>query len=572
MATTITVKPPKSEQDQPRKAKRVEDAIAEERRHTPHTERFTADPETMRALLAAVVESSDDAIVAKDLNGTILAWNDAAERIFGYRADEAIGQSITILLPPERLQEEATVLAALRSGRRIDHYETERVRKDGARLRISLSVSPIRDASGNIIGAAKIARDVTARYEMEQEREALLGREQQARHAAEAANRAKDAFLATVSHELRTPLSPIIMWTRMLRDGLLDPTKAEKALVTIERNARTQAQIVDDLLDVSRIVSGKMRLEVRPTDLGAVIQSAADVVRPAADAKGIQMSVVLDTETGFVAGDPDRLQQVVWNLLSNAVKFTPKQGRVQIVLERVNSHVEIAVTDTGEGFDPEFRRAMFDRFQQADSSASRHHGGLGLGLAIARHIVELHGGTVHGESAGPGQGATFTVKLPLAIFQRAAGETERRHPTLSEQPSPSTLDAYARLDGVRVLVVDDEPDSNEAVSALLAARGAEVRVAASASQAIEVLRGWLPTVMVTDIGMPGEDGYMLLAKVRAGDGAAARVPAIALTAYANRDDRLRTLAAGFQLHMSKPIDAAELVAAVANVAQTSPRA
>jgi CheY-like chemotaxis protein len=262
----------------------------------------------------------------------------------------------------------------------------------------------------------------------------------------------------------------------------------------------------------------------------------------------------------------------VWNLLSNAVKFTPKQGRVQIVLERVNSHVEIAVTDNGEGFDPDFRLSMFDRFQQADSSASRHHGGLGLGLAIARHIVELHGGTVHAESAGPGQGATFTVKLPLVIFQRSAGETARRHPTLSEQPSPSPLDAYARLDGVRVLVVDDEPDSNEAVSALLAARGAEVRVAASASQAVEVLRGWLPTVMVTDIGMPGEDGYMLLAKVRAGDGDAARVPAIALTAYANRDDRLRTLAAGFQLHMSKPIDAAELVAAVANVAQTSPRA
>jgi CheY-like chemotaxis protein len=396
----------------------------------------------------------------------------------------------------------------------------------------------------------------------------LLLREQQARLAAEAANRAKDAFLATVSHELRTPLSPIIMWTRMLRDGLLDPAKADKALTTIERNARTQAQIVDDLLDVSRIVSGKLRLEVRPTDLAGVIHAAADVVRPAADAKGIRMSVVLDTETGFVAGDPDRLQQVVWNLLTNAVKFTPKFGRVQIVLERVNSHVEIAVTDTGQGFDPGFRRSMFERFQQADSSASRQHGGLGLGLAIVRHIVELHGGTVHAESPGPGQGATFTVKLPLVIFQRTAGEIERRHPTQSASEPGSALESYARLDGVRVLVVDDEPDSNEAVSALLGARGAEVRVAASAAQALDVLRQWVPDVMVTDIGMPEEDGYSLLAKLRSADGAKARLPAIALTAYANRDDRLRTLAAGFQLHMSKPIDAAELVAAVANVVQT----
>ena len=559
--------PSKSEPGRIREAKRVEDAITEERAREPRTERFTADPAAMSALLAAVVESSDDAIVAKDLDGTIRAWNDAAERIFGWRAEEVVGKSITILVPPERLDEEATVLAALRSGRRIDHYETERVRKDGARLRISLSVSPIRDQTGNVVGAAKIARDVTARYELEQDREALLVREQQARLAAEAASRAKDAFLATVSHELRTPLSPIIMWTRMLRDGLLDRAKAEQALATIERNARTQAQLVDDLLDVSRIVSGKLRLEVRPTDLAAVIQGAVDVVRPAAEAKGIQMSVVLDTETGAVSADPDRLQQVVWNLVSNAVKFTPKRGHVQVVLERVNSHVEIAVADNGEGFDPAFRPTMFERFQQADSSASRQHGGLGLGLAIVRHIVELHGGTVHAESPGPGQGATFTVKLPLVRFQRTAGETTRRHPTLSE-PRPDAPAAYARLDGVRILVVDDEPDSNEAVSALLVTRGADVRVAASAAQAIEVLREWLPEVIVTDIGMPGEDGYALLAKIRSGDGKAARVPAIALTAYATRDDRLRTLAAGFQLHMSKPIDAAELVASVANVVQT----
>jgi PAS domain S-box-containing protein len=564
-------KPRQSEPDGIRRASRVEDAIAEERARTPDTERFTGDPETMQALLAALVESSDDAIIAKDLNGVILAWNAAAERIFGYRAEEVIGLPVTILLPPDRVSEEETVLATLRSGRRIDHSETERVKKDGTRLRISLSVSPIRDPSGRIVGAAKIARDVTSRYLMEQERDALLHREQQARLAAESANRAKDAFLATVSHELRTPLSPIIMWTRMLRDGLLDATKTERALSTIERNASAQAQLVDDLLDVSRIVSGKIRLEVRPTDLAAVIQAAVEVVRPAADAKGIHLSVVLDTETGLVAGDPDRLQQVVWNLLSNAIKFTPKQGRVHVVLERVNSHVEIAVSDTGEGFDPSFRIAMFDRFQQADSSSSRQHGGLGLGLAIVRHIVELHGGTVHAESAGAGQGAAFTVKLPLVIFQRTAGEAVRRHPTLAEAHASDDAGSYARLDGVRILVVDDEPDSNEAVSSLLGVRGAEVRVAGSAAQAMDVLQEWLPQLIVTDIGMPGEDGFALLAKIRAGTGRAARVPAIALTAYATRDDRLRVLGAGFQLHLSKPIDPAELVAGVANVVQSQRR-
>jgi PAS domain S-box-containing protein len=322
----------------------------------------------MQATLAAIVASSNDAIVGKTLDGVIMTWNASAERMFGYSSDEIVGKSITMLLPPERLSEEATIIATLRRGERIEHFETERVTKDGRRLQVSLSVSPILDPAGRIIGAAKIARDVTLRHMLERERDELYARERAAREEAETANRAKDVFLATISHELRTPLSPILAWTRMLRQGVLDEAKTAKALATIERSARSQTQLIDDLLDVSRIISGKLRLEVRPADLGAIVQAALEVVRPAADAKDIRVQAVLDTETGKIAGDPDRLQQVVWNLLSNAIKFTPKGGRVQVTLERVNSHVEIAVSDTGQGFDPSFRPHMFERFWQADSS------------------------------------------------------------------------------------------------------------------------------------------------------------------------------------------------------------
>ena len=516
-------------------------------------------------MLAAILESSDDAIIAKDLNGIILAWNASAERIFGYLATEVVGLPITILLPQDRANEEAAILATLRRGERVEHFETERITKDGRRIQMSLWVSPIKDASGRIVGAAKIARDVTSRLALERERDEILARERAARVEAETANRAKDAFIATISHELRTPLSPILAWTLMLRQGVLDTEKAGKALATIERSARSQAKLIEDLLDVARIVSGKLHIEVRPTDLAAVIQEAVEVMRPAADAKGIRLHVVLDTQTGKIVGDPDRLQQVVWNLLSNAVKFTPKGGRVQVILERVNSHVEIAVSDTGPGFDASLRLHMFERFRQGDSSTTRPHGGLGLGLAIVRHIVELHGGTVHAESPGEGQGATFTVKLPLVIFQRAAGEVERRHPTAAEVVEDGL---YPAIPGVRVLVVDDEPDSNDVVGTLLASRGAEIRVAATASHALEIMRHWIPDLVVSDIGMPGEDGYALLAAMRKSDGKLGRIPVIALTAYGTRDDRIRILAAGFQMHITKPMDPVELIAGVANVAKT----
>src|SRR6266581_3458720 len=412
-----------------------------------------------------------------------------------------------------------------------------------------------------------LAEELARRAAMAIDNARLYEAERQARTEAEAATRARDTFLATVSHELRTPLSPILSWARMLQKGTLDADKTRHALETIERSARSEAQLIEDLLDVSRIIAGKLRLDVRPVDLVPVIRAGIAVVQPAADAKNIRVQAILDPEAGTVAADPERLQQVAWNLLSNAVKFTPKGGCVQVVLKRLHAHVEVAVSDTGQGIRPQFLPRIFRRFEQADSSTTRAHGGLGLGLAIVRHIVELHGGSVHAESAGPGKGAVFTVKLPLLV-PRTAGEIEGGHPKVGE---PTNGHDTPALNGLRVLVVDDEPDSNDVVSTLLSSCGAEVRIAGSAAQALEVLTQWRTDVLVTDVGMPGEDGYGLLTKVRGQQGESARLPAVALTAYASRDDRIRLLSAGFQAHVPKPVDPEELVTVVANLGRTARR-
>lgn len=541
------------------------------------TDRRRAESE--RARLAAIVDSSDDAIVGKTLDGVVTSWNRGAVHIFGYTADEMIGQPIARLIPPELQADFAKILESIRRGERIEHFETERMRKDGTRIYVSLSVSPIQDAHGRIFGAAKVARDVTDRIRAEKEREDLLSTaeraraeaeaaavaEHGAREAAEAASRAKDAFLATVSHELRTPLSPILTWARMLRQTPPNPEKSARGLEVIERCARTQAQLIEDLLDVSSIVAGKMRLAVRPVSLAPVIERAVEILRLAAEAKSIRLQTVLDTEVGAVSGDAERLQQVVWNLLANAVKFTPKGGRVHVVLERVNSHIEIAVSDTGEGIAPEFLPYVFERFQQADGGTTRIHGGLGLGLAIVRHIVEAHGGTVHVESSGIGQGAVFTVKLPL-MMARIAGETDRRHPAAGI--GGGGADELPRLHGLRILIVDDEPDSNEAVGNLLISCGAEVRAAISSEHARSILDAWEADLLVSDVGMPGEDGYALIAKLRASDGERARIPAVALTAYASREDKVRLLSAGFQAHVPKPLDPDELIAVITSLRRT----
>lgn len=381
---------------------------------------------------------------------------------------------------------------------------------------------------------------------------------QHALSAAETASRARDEFLATVSHELRTPLTSIIGWIQLLRLERDEAALAE-GLDTIDRNARAQSRLIEDILDFSRINAGKLRLSVRPLDLADVIAEAIDIVRPAADAKGVRIDRVLDSEAGLVSGDGDRLQQVIWNLLSNAVKFTPRGGKVQVRLERITSHCELTVSDTGQGISPKFLPFVFDRFSQADSSSTRAHAGLGLGLGIVRHLVELHGGTVQAFSRGEGQGAMFAVRLPLLVaHDRAADEVVR-----IELPAVRTFEqVFADLTGVSVLVVEDNDDSRKLLETILTRSGAVVQAAESVATALRMLAGEWPDIVISDIEMPGEDGYSLIRKIRLQEPPSQRVPAIALTAYTRSADRVRALAAGFQTHMSKPVEPAELVAAV----------
>jgi len=517
-----------------------------------------------QAILAAIVETSDDAIVSKNLDGIIQSWNRSAERLYGYSADEAVGRHIDLIIPEELRDEERTILARLRRGDRVDHFETVRVTRDGRRLDISLSISPIKDPSGRIIGASKVARDITERKRAEREREVLLASERAARAEAERAGRMKDEFLATLSHELRTPLNAIVGWIHILRKKPPTPETLEQGLTVIDRNARVQSQLISDLLDMSRIISGKMRLDVQRVELPVVIEAALDAVRPAAEAKGIRIQSVLEPIVDPVNGDPARLQQVVWNLLSNAVKFTPRDGRVQLVLSRVNSHVELSVSDTGKGIAPEFLPHVFERFRQADSSTSREHGGLGLGLSIVRQLVELHGGTIAASSAGEGHGATFTVSLPLAIVHRRADGSPGVHPRASTLAAPAADTADLR--GIRVLVVDDEADARDLIRRVLEESYAVVTTTTCAADAMQAAVTVRPHVILSDIGMPECDGYALMRDLRR---AGIKAPAAALTAFARSEDRTRALQAGYTTHISKPIEPVELVAAVAALAHTS---
>ncbi len=684
-----------------------------------------------KAYLAAIVDSAEDAIISKDLAGVIQSCNASAERMFGYTSAELIGRPVRMLIPPERQSEEDDILARLRIGERVEHFETVRMTKDGRRLDVALTISPVRNESGTIVGASKIVRDVTALKQIEAERIRLLketasvtetlnnvgaivasdldrtkvvqavtdaatelttaefgaffynlvnqdgesytlytisgvpreafskfpmprntqvfeptfkgtgvvrsdditkdpryghnaphhgmpaghlpvrsylavpvtGRsgdvigglffghssvghfsERHERLAAgvaswasvalenarmyasvQEASRIKDDFLASLSHELRTPLNAIVGYAHMLRSGLVPPDRRERAIETIERNATSLTQIVDDVLDISRIVASKIRLNVQPVDLPRIVRNAIDVVTPAADAKGVRIETVLDPHAAPISGDPERLQQVLWNLLSNAVKFTSRGGRVQVRLERIDSHVEVVISDTGIGISPEFLPHVFERFRQADSGIARERGGLGLGLAIARQLTELHGGTIDVSSGGVNQGATFRVKLPVMIVHPVRDSDQRVHPRAAAGPRAGALPS---LRNVRVLAVDDDADALGLVSEVLVAAGALVSTASSAEEALRSLEAQVPDVVVADLGMPHVDGFQFIQRVRQHQSPLIReVPAAALTAYARSEDRMQALRAGFQIHLAKPIDPAELVTTIASLAR-----
>jgi signal transduction histidine kinase/DNA-binding response OmpR family regulator len=411
--------------------------------------------------------------------------------------------------------------------------------------------------------AAELQQEMAERKQAEEERARLLVREQEARAEAEQANRTKDEFLATLSHELRTPLSAILGWTHLVRTGKLDQSQITRAFDTIERNARSQSQLIDDLLDVSRIITGKLQIDLRPVELSSVIEASIDAVRPAFEAKNIKFETTMDPVSSVIVGEANRLQQIFWNLFSNAVKFTPQGGSVHVTVKRASPHVKISIVDTGIGIDKDFLPYIFDRFRQADGSTTRVHGGLGLGLAIVRHLVQLHHGTIEVESNGANQGSTFTVSLPLAS---ASPLPNRIGSELMEIDSNGGhLEWSKLLDGLRILVVDDEADSRELVTAILTRCGSEVKCSVSVAEAIKDFTDWNPDVLISDIGMPEEDGYALIKKLRKLRSKRAKnITAIALTAYATDEDRVMALSAGFQLHVPKPIEPQMLVSSIAN--------
>jgi PAS domain S-box-containing protein len=511
---------------------------------------------------AHLLDTVEQAVIATDLEGKITYWNSYAARLYGWTAEEAVGRPIVEVTPAETSQAQAAeIMESLLDGKAWSGEMTLR-RRDGETFPALVTDTPIHDDKGRLVGTVGVSVDITERKRLEAE---LRARAEELSEA----NRLKDEFLATLSHELRTPLTAVLGWAKLLRSEQLDPKVAARALESIERNAQAQSQLINDLLDVSRIVTGKLRLTVRPTALAPVIESAAEGVRPAAEARGVRLGVSLDASAGLVSGDADRLQQVFWNLLSNAIKFTPREGSVEVRLARAGDCAEVSVRDTGAGISAEFLPHIFERFRQADGAITREHGGLGLGLAIARHLVELHGGTIHAESEGEGRGSTFTVSLPLLESRGAdSGPLREEGAAAGGGGGPAAHTPHsALLWGLRVLVVDDDEDSRLLVSTALKAHGAQVALASSAAEGYARLKDTRPDVLVSDIGMPGMDGFELMRKIRAlGEAEGGRTPAAALTAYARPEDREQALAAGYQLHIAKPADPAELARLVAGLA------
>jgi len=519
-------------------------------------------------------------IATTDRELNVVEWNHWMEEHTGKQAATVIGKNLLELFPELRerrldrhykwaLEGQVRVLSQALHGYLITMPAVSTA-EGYAQMQQAVRISPLTHGD-EVIGTLTVIEDVTERVAREAELQAqvearsrLLASEKLARGEAERANRLKDEFLATISHELRNPLNAIMGWAHMLRRGKLTTANAERAVETIYRNAKSQAQLIADLLDVSRIISGKLRLDVRQVDLIAIISAAIDSIRPAADAKSIRLQTMLDPAAGPISGDADRLQQIVWNLLSNAVKFTPKGGRIQVRLQRIDSHVEIVVSDSGVGISKEFLPYVFDRFRQADASTTRIHGGLGLGLSIVHQLVDLHGGVVSVQSEGEEKGATFTISLPFVGV--VSNQTDADAGQRAEDEIIST-EGLPSLEGLKVLVVDDEPDTRELIREVLQECGSEVITSHSVAEALEALEAHQPDILISDLGMPDEDGYSLISKIRALPAEqGGQIPAAALTAYARAEDRLRVLRSGFQFHLPKPVDSAELVTVVASLA------
>jgi PAS domain S-box-containing protein len=516
--------------------------------------------ERYQALIAQV---KNYAIFALDLNGRATSWNEGVERVLGWGRDEFVGLSIEKLFAAEDIATGAHTQELQRAAEDGSASNDRWLRrKDGTPFFAAGTTTRVVDKAGHVIGFSKVLRDRTAWKRAQDERDALLASERKARQEAEQANRLKDEFLATLSHELRSPLNAIVGWVHILRRHAAANAEIARGLETIERNARAQTQIINDLLDMSRIMTGKVRLNVRPVSLQELLSAAMDAIRPAAEAKGVYLKTTLDPTVERMRGDPNRLHQIMWNLLTNAVKFTPAGGSVHVRLERDDSHAVILIEDTGIGIAGNFLPFVFDRFRQADASTTRVFGGLGLGLSIVKNLVELHGGTIRAQSAGEGLGSTFIASLPLPI-PHVQSDTPY-------EPAPESILGSATslpgLGGVTTLVVDDEADSLMFTARLLEERGARVVLAVDAQQALDVLKSEPVDILVSDIGMADEDGYYLIAKLRGlQDERAARTPAIAVTAYARAEDRQRMLLAGYQMHISKPIEPQELIAGVASL-------
>jgi PAS domain S-box-containing protein len=532
-----------------------------------HEQSLRQSEERFRLLVEGVREY---AIFMLNENGEVATWNAGAERIKGYTADEIIGQHFSRFYPDDAIRSgwpEHELQVATAKGRFSE--EGWRLRKDGSRFWAHVTITALRDEEGRLRGFAKLTRDLTELRgnESMQHRSAgdeqMLSAERAARMEAQRAVRMKDEFLATLSHELRTPLHAILGWVQVLRTSAPAPSKEDvhKTMEVIERNAKAQVQLIDDLLDLNRILGGQVRLDLQRVALIDVIGAAVDSARPTADAKGVRIETILDARRGVVSGDPARLQQVVWNLLTNAIKFTPRGGKIQVLLERVNSHVEITVSDTGVGISEEFLPRVFDRFSQRDSSAGRRHGGLGLGLAISKQLVELHGGTISAKSAGEGKGASFIVRLPLVLVQDAAVHEAG---SLSEVDQMDNV-AVPELDKIVVLAVDDEADARDLIRRVLENHGARVATASSAEEALASLRVTVPDVLISDIGMPDVDGYHLMRTIRASEPKGQHIPALALTAFARSEDRKRAMLAGYDAHLAKPFDLAEFLLVVARL-------